>query len=303
MELSQLKYFLEVARRQHYTQTARDLHVAQSALSRQIAQLEEELGAALFEREGRNVRLTRVGKLFLARVESALAELERGKREVRSFIDPEQGEIRVGFPHSLAIQVFPSIMASFRREHPRTQFELRQGPAMEMMALVERGDLDLALISPPPLNKSMFSGETLFTEELLAIVPPEHRLAGRDSIALEELKDEYFILFHSGYTLRAIAWQACQEAGFTPRIAFEAEETDAIRGLVAAGLGVGLLPQVALVETGSELQPVPVRVSKPKITREFRVIHYRNRTLPPASLLFQDFLIKYFQAKRRQSDA
>src|SRR5690625_3702495 len=109
MELRQLKYFIEVAKREHFIQTSREVHVAQSALSRQIAQLEKELGAALFEREGRNVRLTRAGKLFLVRAENALEELERGRREVRALLDPEMGEVRVGFPHSLALQLIPSL--------------------------------------------------------------------------------------------------------------------------------------------------------------------------------------------------
>lgn len=295
MELRQLQYFLEVARRQHFTQTAKELFVAQSALSRQIAQLEKELGAALFERDGRNVRLTRVGKLFLKRVENVFAELEHGKRDIRAYLDPELGEVRVGFPHSLAIRLIPKLIAKFRRTHPRTRFELRQGPAVDMIECVERGDLDLALVSPTPQSVPSLLTRKLFTEELLAIVPAEHRLAEKKSIHLRELADETFIMFQSGYTLRAITWEACRKAGFTPKIAFQGEETDSIRGLVAAGLGVSLLPEIALIDSGPSLQPVPVRVFEPKITREFCIISLRQRELPPAAQLFQDFLLKNFK--------
>lgn len=295
MELRQLKYFIEVAKRQHFTQTAKELHVAQSALSRQISQLEKELGTALFEREGRNVRLTRVGKLFLTRAENALGEIERGRREIRAFLDPELGEVRIGFPQSLAIQLIPNIIAAFRRRHAGTRFSLRQGPAVEMTEYIERGDLDLAFVSPPPNNAPSLAAETLFNEELLAIVPPEHPLAAKKSIQLKELAGEAFILLQSGYSLRAISWDACREAGFTPRIAFEGEETDTVRGLVAAGLGVSLMPEIALAVNRSDLQPVPVRVSEPKITREFSVIHHKQSELPPAASLFKEFLIDYFK--------
>lgn len=292
MELRQLEYFIEVAKREHFTQTAKELHVAQSALSRQIAQLEEELGAALFEREGRNVRLTRVGKLFLTRAENALGEIERGRREVRAFLDPEMGEVRIGFPHSLAIQLIPNLIASFRRRHPGTRFSLRQGPAVEVTDCIERGELDLALVSPPPRSTPFIASETLFTEELLAIVPPEHPLAVKKSIQLNELEDEPFILLKSGYTLRSISWEACRAAGFEPQIAFEGEETDTVRGLVAAGLGVSLLPEIALVERASELQPVSVKVTEPKITRKFSVIYNKQSELTPAARLFREFLIE-----------
>lgn len=297
MELRQLRYFAEVAKRQHFTHTARELHIAQSALSRQIARLEEELGTALFEREGRNVRLTRVGKLFLNRVQTALAELERGKREIQSFLDPELGEVRLGFPHSLAIRLIPTLIASFRREHSGTRFELRQGPAVEMIESVESGELDFALVSPRPKNEPTLVAKTLFKEELLAIVPPEHPLAVKKEIHLAELAGETFILFHPGYTLRSISLDACRKAGFIPRVAFEGGETDSIRGLVAAGLGVSLLPEIALIDDGSGLQPVPVRVSEPHITREFCVITHRHRELTPTAQLFLNFLIEYFQDK------
>lgn len=295
MDIRQLRYFIEVAKRQHFIQTSREMHVAQSALSRQIAQLEKELGAALFEREGRNVRLTRVGKLFLTRAKNALAELERGKREIRAFLDPEMGEVRVGFPHSLAIRLIPNMIAGFRRRHPKTRFTLRQGPAAEVTEWIERGDLDLALVSPPPENEPSLLSEDLFEEELLAIVPPEHPLATRKSIQLKELSEDAFIFLRSGYSLRSISWKACRDAGFTPYIAFEGEETDTVRGLVAAGLGVSLMPEIALGENQTDLRPVSVRVTEPKITRKFSVIRHKHSDLHPAAGLFKEFLIHYFK--------
>lgn len=113
MELRQLQYFLKVAQKEHVTRAAEELHVAQSAVSRQIHQLEQELGVDLFMQKGRNLQLTPVGQLFCKRVESVLKELERSVAEVHEFLDPELGEIRIGFPHSLGTHLIPSIVAEF----------------------------------------------------------------------------------------------------------------------------------------------------------------------------------------------
>lgn len=117
MELRQLQYFVCVARKQHVTQASEELRIAQSAVSRQIHQLEADLGVQLFMQHGRNLQLTPVGKLFLSRVEAVLADLERAVHEVHEFMDPELGEIRIGFPHSLGVNMVPSIVSEFRKQH------------------------------------------------------------------------------------------------------------------------------------------------------------------------------------------
>ena len=141
MELRQLQYFVQVARMQHVTKAAEELHVAQSAVSRQIHRLEEELGVRMFMQRGRNVQLTPVGQLFLKRAESLLADLDRAVTEIHEFLDPEVGEIRLGFPHSLGIQLVPEVVAAFRKLHPNVKFKFRQGMFLrchEVFALVKR---------------------------------------------------------------------------------------------------------------------------------------------------------------------
>jgi len=293
VELRQLQYFLKVAQKEHVTQASEELHVAQSAVSRQIHQLEEELGVQLFMQKGRNLQLTPVGQLFCKRVDSILKDLDRAVAEVHEFLDPEQGEIRIGFPHSLGIHLIPSVVAEFKRRYPNVKFRFKQGMFPSLIRDVISAEVDLAFISPFPEKHDQVEGEIMLTEELFAILPPNHPLAKEESIKLSQLKDDKFVLFSKGYSLRPIVWHACLEAGFTPKIAFEGEETDTIRGLVAAGMGVSILPEMALFQT-NPLQPARVRISEPKVTRTIGLIHRSDDKLPRVAQAFRSFLLSYF---------
>jgi LysR family transcriptional activator of glutamate synthase operon len=294
VELRQLQYFVKVARKQHVTQAAEELRVAQSAVSRQIRLLEEELGVNLFVQKGRNLHLTSVGRLFLSRIERILTELERSVSEIQEFLDPEAGEIRIGFPHSVVLHLLPTAVAAFRRDHPNVKFKLKQGTYNSLIRDVTKGEIDLAFISPLPESHEHVSGDLLLTEELYAILPPNHILSEYQSIRLEQLKDELFVMFSEEYSLRTIVMEACFRAGFSPKIGFEGEETDAIRGLVAAGMGVSLLPEMALSE-GSSLQPTKVRIAEPRVTRTVGLIQRAGERLPPVAEVFRRFLLEFVQ--------
>ncbi|SDX18536.1 LysR family transcriptional regulator [Paenibacillus sp. CF384] len=299
MELRQLYYFVKVAKKEHVTKAAEELHVAQSAVSRQIHQLEEELGAKLFLQKGRNLQLTPVGALFLKRAEVILADLERSVVEIQEFLDPEKGEIRLGFPHSLGISLIPEVVAAFRKLNPNVKFRFKQGMFPSLIQDVMKGEVDLAFVSPCPEKHPHVTGQIVLTEELFAILPPNHPLAGEESIELAQLKDELFVLFSDGYSLRPIVWEACLAAGFTPQIGFEGEETDTIRGLVAAGMGVSLLPEMALYASGP-LKPAKVRVNSPQVTRTIGLIYRSNEKLPLVAKSFQSFLLEFFACSRFQ---
>jgi len=300
VELRQLQYFLKVAQKEHVTRAAEELHVAQSAVSRQIHQLEQELGVDLFMQKGRNLQLTPVGQLFCKKVESILKELEHSVNEVHEFLDPERGEIRIGFPHSLGTHLIPTIVADFRKYYPHVKFRFKQGSYPSLIKDVLSGEVDLTFISPFPENDEHVSGDIVMTEELFAILPQNHRLAGESEIRLEQLQKEKFVLFSQGYSLRPIVWQACLQAGFQPQIAFEGGETDTIRGLVAAGMGVSLLPEMAFYQT-NPLQPAQVRVVEPAVTRTVGLIYRTDSKLPLVARSFRTFLISYFKARQNNT--
>jgi LysR family transcriptional regulator, transcription activator of glutamate synthase operon len=295
VELRQLHYFIKVAQKQHVTQASEELHVAQSAVSRQIHQLEEELGVSLFVQKGRNLQLTPVGRLFLERVEGIMAELDRAVREVHEFLDPELGEVRIGFPHSMGISLLPTVVAAFKKDHPNVKFRLRQGTYTSLLRDLISGEIDLSFVSPFPESHDLVTGELLLSEELYAVVPMHHQLADRESIRLDELRHDPFVMFSDAYSLRSIVLEACKSAGFTPQIGFEGEETDTIRGLVAAGLGVGLLPEMALTEI-SPLEPAKIRISEPRVTRTIGLVRRKEEKLTPVAELFRSFLIRYFES-------
>lgn len=294
MELRQLQYFIQVALLQHVTKASEELHVAQSAVSRQIHRLEEELGVRLFMQRGRNVQLTPVGQLFLKRAQSILQDLDRAVNEIHEFMDPELGEIRLGFPHSLGTQLIPQVIACFRKMHPGVKFRFRQGMYPSLIRDIVEGEIDLAFISPFPERHEQVTGEVVLSEDLYAILPQSHPLAQEESIHLAELKDDTFVLFSNGYSLRPLVWDACRLAGFVPTIGFEGEETDTIRGLVAAGMGVSLLPEMALYQTGT-MMPAVVKVREPHVTRTIGLIRRAGEKPQAVVKLFHTFLIDYFK--------
>lgn len=292
MDIRQLEYFVKVARKQHMTRAAEELRVSQSAVSRQIHLLEEELKAKLFIHQGRNLQLTPVGNLFLTRAEEVLISLDKAVEEVHEFLNPEAGEIRFGFLNSLGINLVPTLISKFLEGHPNVKFRFKQGKSTDILQSVLKGEIDLALVTPLPKKSNHVTGEVMLMEELHAILPSSHILAGSKAIRLDQLKDDPFVLFNEGYSLRTLVWDSCVQAGFKPEIAFEGEETDTIRGFVAAGMGVSLLPETSLMD-GSPLLTAKLRVTDPKITRVIEVIQRSNEKLPLVAKVFKRFLLEY----------
>lgn len=293
MELRQIKYFIEVANREHVTDAAEALHVAQSAVSRQIANLETELGVDLFIREGRQVKLTPIGRIFLNRMEKAINVIDDAVQVVDEYIDPEKGMIHIGFPTSLSTYVLPKALYHFREEYPEAKFELHQGAYSELIESVVNGEINIALLGPVPKGHKKIKSTILFTEDLVALLPNNHFLANRVTIKLTELQNESFILFPEGYVLRNLIVRGCSERGFKPRVSFVGQDVDAIKGLVSAGLGVTLVPEVTLVDSLPR-ETVKVRVTDPKLTRSVGVIVPTDRDLLPTEQVFLNFIKDYF---------
>ncbi len=293
MELRQIKYFIEVAEREHVTEASVALHVAQSAVSRQIFNLEEELGVTLFLREGRNVRLTPVGKVFLQHMKQAVQIIDQAKREIDELLDPQRGTVRIGFPSSLAAYTLPTVISAFRERYPLVKFQLRQCSYHSLVSEVARGEIDLALLGPLPKNEKQVKGHTLFLENIVALLPTAHPLAGSRSLQLDQLRGDSFVLFPDGFILREIVVDACRQIGFQPSVSFEGDDIDAIKGLVAAGLGVTLLPEITLMDNMPR-STVKIPIVEPTVRRTVGVIIPSERELPPTEKLFYEFLKEFF---------
>ncbi|MCP8969218.1 LysR family transcriptional regulator [Ectobacillus ponti] len=298
MELRQLRYFMEVAEREHVTEAAEHLHVAQSAISLQIAKLEAELGVTLFERAGRNVKLTPIGRIFLTHVKTAMKAIDYAKEKVDEYLDPEHGTIKIGYPTSLASQLLPSVVSAFRNQHPYVSFHLRQGSYSFLIDAVKNGDINIAFLGPVPAKDTDIDTHILFTEHMSALLPASHRLAGRSSLYISDLRDEDFVLFPKGYVLQQIVVDACRQAGFVPNIKSEGEDMDAIKGLVSAGIGVSLLPDSTFSDTPPRFT-VKIPVESPPVRRTVGIIVPRNRELSPSEKSFYQFTKEFFSVLER----
>ena len=281
-----LARFAAVARLQHMTRAARQLGVPQSTLSRSLARLEAELGVTLFARQGRALRLTRAGLTFQGAVERALAEVERAAESVRADADPDAGRIAFGFLHALGHETVPALLSAFRAEHPRVRFQLAQTYSDELLARLRSGALDLCLISPLPEEPGVVV-RRLDEQRLRLVVPAGHRLSGRRRVRLAEFAADPFVTLEPGYGLRRITDALCAEAGFTPKVAFEGEEAETLRGLVAVGLGVALLPPPPAPRPGV----VELDLTGRRAVREIGVAWLDGRRDTPPVAAFKSFLL------------
>lgn len=300
MELRQIEYFIEVALREHVTEASHALHVAQSAISRQIVNLESELGVPLFIREGRNVKLTPIGRVFLEHMQNAMKVIETARREVEEYIDPDRGTIRIGFPSSLATYMLPNVISAFRKSHPQVKFQLKQASYHQLVDSVVKGEMDMALIGPVPKNNKNIKTDILFVDNIVALLPSNHPLADKPLLNLSQLKDDSFVLFPDGFILRDIVVKACGLQGFQPKVSFEGEDIDAIKGLVSAGLGVTLIPEITLVDNLPR-STVKLSIMDQQVTRTVGIITPNERQLLPTVKIFYDFIREFFERVGRFS--
>lgn len=299
VEWQQLEYFREVARQQHFTLAAARLSISQPALSRSIARLEQDLRVPLFTRKGRSVRLNRYGQAFLRHVERALAEVAEGERELADMVGPVKGTVVIGFIHVLGTQLLPALLRRFRADHPAVDVSLSEGATVLLLERLLAGETDLCFLATHPETPGLH-WEHLFEEEIFATVPRDHPLADRGSIDLAELANEPFITFKEGWGLRRLAENLCHQAGFTPRTTFEGEEVATVYGLVAAGLGVALIPRTPAPR---EARAVRLHVTKPICTRGIGVAWIADRYLSAVATQFRDFVIQSFLSPGRRLSA
>lgn len=293
MELRQLKYFMEVASFEHMTQASENLHVAQSAVSRQITKLEEELGIKLFDRVGRNMQLTTVGEDFLNQVKVAYNELLKAEAIVTEYSDPTKGSVRIGLPNSLASKVLPAVISAFRAEYPDVTYHFVEGSNAELKQLLLDGEIDITFLSPVPETDDSVEAVKFFDEKLKVIFPATHPLADRYNVSLEELAAEKFILYPPNFDLFKIVTTAAEKKAISLDIAFQSQDFYTIQGLVGAGLGISILPEMILDGTiFKDTKALPLR--NKELRRSVGLVVTKKRQLSPTEKLFYHFIKKFF---------
>ena len=290
MEWTQFQYFQTVAQLQHFTNAAESLEISQPALSRSMARLEEELGAPLFERQGRSVVLNKYGKVFLNRVNRAIQEINLGQQEIKDLLDPSKGSISLGFIHSQGSNLIPDLLGSYRQSYPKSHFKLYQNMTKQLLDLLEAGQMDFCFCSEP-LPRDNIRWVQLFKEEIILIVPKGHPLSQRTLIKVKELAEESFIMFKKELPMGERTRQIFREAGINPGIAFEGEEIGTVAGLVAARLGVALIPKLKIINIEGISR---IRVTEPECQRVIGLAWVDGRYLSPAARQFKEFVLDHF---------
>jgi DNA-binding transcriptional LysR family regulator len=254
MDLQALEVFRAVVRHGSITAAARTLRFSQSAVSRQIATLEADVGAVLFDRLSRGVRLTEEGRCLLPHAESVLDRVVAARQDLAVLHGLGGGRLRVGaFPTAVAALV-PRALAAFRAAHPDVHLSLVEGRTPQLLDRLYAGDADVVVVSAPPdrpLDDQRFDLHHLLDEELLVAVPRQHRLARRRVVRLAELAEEFFLA--GSATAEDTLLRATLPGGFTPRIDIVTAEWTGKLGCVAAGLGVALIPALAVRAAPADL--------------------------------------------------
>ncbi|SDU11886.1 LysR family transcriptional regulator [Jiangella alkaliphila] len=243
MELRHLEHFVAVAEEGHFTRAAQRLIISQSGLSASIRTLERELGAALFHRNTRQVSLTEAGRALLAESRRALASVEAAREAVAAVNGLLRGTVRIGAEQCLGAVDVPGLLARFRAAHAGVEVRLDQAGSARLLADVRAGVLDVAfvpVVAPPPDDVDLVP---LNTEAMVMLCRPDHRLAGRGSIALSQLHGTAFVDFQEEWGARQLTDAAFAAAGLDRQVTMEVNDVHTLLDLVGHGLGVALVPE------------------------------------------------------------
>lgn len=286
MEIFQLRYFLAAAQQLNFTRAAALCHIAQPSLSAQIAALEKELGTALFHRKGRSVALTDAGEALLTHAERLVALEDEARRSVRQVVGLEAGRLSLWTLPTPGLHLLPPVLARFRSAHPGVSIALHEAvPARAIAEAVVAGKADLGVVHLPCPVEGVEHQE-LLTEELALVVPDGHPLA-KTAPTLASLADESWVWVPEGQSPEHPIFAACLAAGFTPKIACVSGSAGGMQALVAAGLGIALLPRLALSPPPGT---VVVELAAPRPTRTLALIWRSGETLSHAAAAFKALL-------------
>ncbi|HZL47818.1 MAG TPA: LysR substrate-binding domain-containing protein [Solirubrobacteraceae bacterium] len=255
LNVARLKVLKEVAHRGSFSAAAEALSYTQSAVSQQIAALEAETGMTLLERHPRGVSLTAAGQTLVGHAEGILARLESAEEALSAIAGLRGGRLRMASFPTAGATLMPLAIATFRGRYPDVELTLAEGEPEEIVPRLRAGELDLALLfefDGSPLAEGVGRVE-LLEDPLYLALPRDHRLAGRRRLRLEDLKGEAWVQTSSESPCARHVVRSCHAAGFEPRVAFESDDYQTVQGLVAAGVGVALIPELALSVVREEI--------------------------------------------------
>lgn len=284
VQLRDLAWLVALADHQHVTDTAAALGTSQPTLSRALARMETELGTRVFERAPDGVHLTPTGALVTAAARDLTARYEQLLADLRGVLDPDTGVVRLAFLDSIATSLVPGVLRAFHEHAPRVRVLLRQEPAHEIEADLGTGAADLAITSVRPAGDVGWC--RLQQERLVLVVPSTHRLRSRRRVELRELAGEELVTTPVGYGYRTLVDALLRDAGVAPAVSFESQDLATIEGLVAAGLGVAIVPEPFAGVSGT----VGITIAAEAARRSIGLVWRTDRALPAPAERFRDFV-------------
>lgn len=284
MELRELEHFIAVVDYNGFSKAATNIYVSQPTLSKSVKKLEDTLKVILFERSTRTLKLTDAGKLVYHQGLKVINATEELKASLDDLLHEPSGEITIGIPPLIGTLFFPMIAKQFDQLHPQISLNLVEHGAKRIEYLIEDGKVDVGIVVLP-VNDSKFTIEPFINEHFKLFVYPDHPLAERKTVSIQELKDEAFILFNKEFSLHNLIINECETKGnFTPHIAYKSSQWDVIAELVSAKLGITLLPKT-IYEKMDPSSIISIPLEQPPmwklgiITKKDRYLSYAVRSL------------------------
>jgi LysR family hydrogen peroxide-inducible transcriptional activator len=288
MELQQLRYLCAIVETGSFSRAAEHCHVAQPSLSQQISKLEDELGTRLFDRLGRGVRLTDAGRTFLPHARNVLHQTELARSEIDGRRRDARGTVIIGVIPTIAPYYLPERIAAFTRRFPESTLRIIEETTPVLVERLRNLSIDIAILSLP-LRHREFEISPLLTERLYVALPLDHPGASAASISLRELREERFVLLRDSHCFREIALAACRRAHLDPRIVFESGQFSSLLGMVAAGVGVSLVPEMAIDRRAGCRY---LRISDAKAVRTIAAARLKGRSFSRVQQAFLENLTK-----------
>ena len=251
MEMQQLRYVVAVARTKNFSRAAEQCHVSQPSLSQQIQKLEEELGERLFDRLKREAKLTPAGETFVRRAVRILDEVDAARREAHDARALLRGTLAVGVLPTIAPYLLPDIIVSFNQRYPGVEVLIHEDMTARLLKLALTCDVDFAIASTP-LHDARFEVRELFAEELLLAVPPGHPLATKRRVTSTDLDAEKLIIMKEGHCLGDQVMRFCERRKAHPTVSIRSAQMETIQCLVRAGVGLSLIPKMAVLKGRSD---------------------------------------------------
>lgn len=303
MEIRQLRAFAAIAETRTFTAAAQRVHVTQAAISMQIRQLENEVGIPLFIRTPRRVVLTEAGERLLERAQAILREHDAARAELKELAGAEHGRLRLASASGMvSADTLPVILKKLRKAYPHAEVSVTSGTSEELVRKILAGEVDMAFVSLPVEARNVES-ELLSRDQLVAVASPRHPLAGQKVVSAFALAQEKLILGERGGNTRRLIDEFFAEAGLKPTVAMELSRQAAIKNMVAADMGVGIVPLSTAREDVERGRLVRWWIEGARINWELGVARLSGGYLSPVCQNFLDFCRQHFAGQAQPESA